>query len=418
MIINWLYNCTIFTQPKTTEKFVNKNYNKFKLKSTNMGKIEIKKTKFAIVLIAFINFSYAQNPFYIGHSLVNFDMPHMVQQLAVSAGKTSNYGVQVINGSTLNYNYNNSGNAQGTPYTTALPGGDYNTLIITEAVPLQNHLTWSDTHGYANNFYTYAKNNNNNIPIRFYIYETWHCINSGIPSSGLPSGCSYDDSANSYTLWYPRLLLDFPLWSGIVTSVRNQNPNDTEIWMIPAGQAFYNLTTEINSGNVSGLTSFTDLFLDDIHLTNAGNYFIACVMYAVIYNESPVGLTNVIQDQYGNNLPNMPTTVQAQVMQQVAWDTVVNLSSWTGVQTLSVDGDFNAQTIFSIYPNPSKEQITVVLGDLHLNEVLEIYSSTGKLIKEVFVNNTKTITLNDLSSGLYFIRLKNYPDQTQKIVKL
>jgi hypothetical protein len=101
--------------------------------------------------------------------------------------------------------------------------------------------------------------------------------------------------------------------------------------MVPAGQAFYNLTTQINAGNVLGITSFRDLFSDDIHLTNAGNYFIACVMYATMYGQSPVGLTSTISDQWGAPFTNMPTPAQASVMQQVAWSTVTGLSSWTGV---------------------------------------------------------------------------------------
>jgi len=259
----------------------------------------------------------------------------MVQSLAVAAGKTTHYGRQIINGSPLENNFNNSANAEGTPYTAAFPAGNYNRLIVTEAVPLQNHLTWSNTYTAANNFYNYAKNNNNGVPVKFYIYETWHCINTGIPNSNpnFPNGCWYDNTANSPIQWQPRLQADFPLWSGIVTHVRNQNPGDNQIWMVPAGQAFYNLTTQINAGNVPGISSFRDLFSDDIHLTNAGNYFVACVMYATIYGESPVGLTSALSDQWGNPLTGMPTPAQALVMQQVAWGTVIGLSNWTGVTT-------------------------------------------------------------------------------------
>ena len=285
------------------------------------------------VLCAVVGHTQESNPFYVGHSLVNHTMPYMVQALAANAGKLTYYGRQIINGSPLQHNYNSPNGAEGTPYTAAFPGGNFNRLVLTEAVPLQNHLTWSNTYSTANNFYNYAKNNNNGVPIKFYIYETWHCINTGIPNPdpNLPNGCWYDNSAHSTYLWHQRLLSDFPLWSGIVTHVRDQNPSDNQIWMVPAGQAFYHLTTQINAGNVPGITSFRDLFSDDIHLTNAGNYFIACVMYATLYGQSPVGLTSSISDQWGNPFTNMPTPAQALVMQQVAWSTVTGLSTWTGV---------------------------------------------------------------------------------------
>lgn len=295
------------------------------------------------MLCSFVSRTQESNPFYVGHSLVNHTMPYMVQALATAAGKQTHYGRQIINGSPLQHNFNNPNGAEGTPYTTAFPNGNYNRLIVTEAVPLQNHLTWSNTYTVANNFYNYAKNNNNSVPVKYYIYETWHCINSGIPNSdpNLPNGCWYDNSAHSTHQWHQRLLSDFPLWSGIVTHVRNQNPSDNQIWMVPAGQGFYNLTTQINAGNVPGITSFRDLFSDDIHLTNAGNYFVACVMYATLYGESPVGLTSNLSDQWGNPLPNMPTPSQALVMQQVAWSTVTGLSAWTGVSPSTLPTTFS-----------------------------------------------------------------------------
>ena len=272
-------------------------------------------------LILFLKVNSQERPFYIGQSLVNSDMPKMVNDLAVDAGLTTNYGIQIINGSPLQWNYNNAVSAEGTPYTTPFPNGNFNNLVVTEAVPLQNHLTWSDTYLYANNFYNYAKNNNNNNPVKFFIYETWHCINTGL------TGCEYDNSANSNTLWHPRLQADFSLWTGIVDYVRSKNPTDTDIWMVPAGQAFYNLTTQINNGNVSGITNFTDLFVDDIHLNNKGNYFIACVMYATIFKQSPFGLTTNINNTYGSAFTDMPTQAQAEIMQQVAWNTVSTLST-------------------------------------------------------------------------------------------
>jgi len=358
-----------------------------------------------VALIIFcIGYSQEQNPFYIGHSLVNFDMPAMVQGLAEDAGKTTYYDKQIINGSPLQYNYNNASNAQGTPYTTAFPNGNFNTLVITEAVPLQNHLSYSDTYLFADNFYNYAKNNNNGVPIRFYIYETWHCINSGIPSSEFPTGCAYDDSANSNTLWHPRLQADFSLWSGIVTDVRNENTTDNEIWMVPAGQAFYELTTQINAGNVPGISSFTELFQDDIHLTNAGNYFVACVMYATVYRASPIGLTTNLNNQYNTPFTDMPTAAQATIMQQVAWDTVTNLSSWTGASSTLSDADFDLQTL-SVYPNPSSDFITV--SGISSPEHYDIYNILGAKIKKGSVSNTSQINIQNLANGMYILKLAN-----------
>jgi hypothetical protein len=376
----------------------------------------------AIITISCNFLLHAQeiNPFYVGHSLVNHTMPHMVQALADNANIQTHYERQIIIGSPLKYNYDNASGAEGTPYTTAFPNGNFNTLVITEAVPLQNHLTWSDTYLYANNFYNYAKNNNNGVPIKFYIYESWHCINSGIPNSDpdYANGCAYDNSANSNILWHPRLLLDFPLWSGIVSHVRNENPSDDEIWMVPVGQAFYNLTTQINAGSIPGISSFRNLFDDDIHLTNAGNYFVACVMFATIFGQSPVGLTSNFNNVWGIPYDNMPTPSQAMAMQQVAWSTVTSLSTWTGVPPLATrTGLEMPMKVFSIYPNPASTQIKIVLKNFNENIDLQIYNSGGVLIKVISVKSSDSVDISDLPGGIYFVRLKDDPISSQKFLK-
>ncbi len=361
-----------------------------------------------MLFVGEIIFAQQVNPFYIGHSLVNFDMPAMVAGLAENAGKTSSYDQQIINGSPLQYNYNNHATAQGTSYRTAFPNGGFNHLIVTEAIPLKGHLQYSDTYLFANNFYEYAKNNNNNIPVKYFIYETWHCT-----TTGTPTGCSYDNDDS--LLWQPRLAADFPLWTGIVTSVRNEFPNDN-IWMIPAGQALYKLNTRINNGTLPGITSFTDLFYDDIHLTNKGNYFVACVMYATLFKQSPFGLTTALNTKYGNAFSDMPTAQQAQIMQQVAWETVTELSSWTGVtQNLSTTKFENNQKI-EIYPNPAKNQL-FVNNTYSKDATYEVYNNIGKQVKMEKLNGI-SIDISDLQSGLYILKIKTEgSEQIQKFIK-
>ncbi len=301
-----------------------------------------------LLLIVFCTIANSQeSPFYVGHSLISTVVPEMVHELALAGNKTTHYGFQIINGAPLwlNFRESDAAGAQGTPYYEAFPNGNFNNLIVTEAVPLDNHLEWSNTYNSANNFYQYARDNNNENPVKFYFYETWHCLNSGIPQDeeGKETGCSYDaNSQNNSLLWHPRLLADFSSWTGIVEHVREQNRNDSEnILMIPAGQAFYNLTTEINNGNLPGVTNIWDLFSDDIHPNISGFYFVSCVVYATLFKESPVGL-NANLSQY----PNMPTNEQIAVMQEVAWNTVSSLTSWTGVGNNPETPDTQTTTIY------------------------------------------------------------------------
>jgi hypothetical protein len=369
----------------------------------------MKKITLFIILIAITSFAQQRNPFYLGHSLLNFDMPAMVDGLAASAGKTSNYDQQIINGSPLQYNYNNHATAEGTSFRTAFPNGGYNTFVITEAIPLKGKIQYNDTYKYANIFYDFAKKNNNNIPVKFYVYETWHCT-----TTGTKTGCPYDDDDS--LLWQPRLIADLPLWTGIVNDVRSKNPTESNIFMVPAGQAMYKLTNSINAGNLPGISNFTDLFRDDIHLTNKGNYFVACVMYATIFGESPVGLSTDLKNKYGDLYTNMPTQQQALVMQQVAWETVTEMSNLTGVSKTLSTQNFDNLNKFTVSPNPVSNNL-LVNHNFTKNVSFEIYNQLGKLVKtENLLNNNIDVT--NLSAGFYFLKMKSENEIfTQKFIK-
>lgn len=80
------------------------------------------------------------------------------------------------------------------------------------------------------------------------------------------------------------------------------------------------------------------------------------------------------------------------------------------------DYDFNAWTLgvngarkgnFEIYPNPATNKLNITL-DTDKAVTIEIYNVLGQLKKTVIHNGgTKTIELNDLSAGIYFLRYTN-----------
>lgn len=71
---------------------------------------------------------------------------------------------------------------------------------------------------------------------------------------------------------------------------------------------------------------------------------------------------------------------------------------------------------FFLFPNPANETLTINF-DQNKNRQIQIFNSIGMLIKEVSVTQTTQLDVSDLSNGLYFVRLKNYPKQTTKFIK-
>ena len=70
-----------------------------------------------------------------------------------------------------------------------------------------------------------------------------------------------------------------------------------------------------------------------------------------------------------------------------------------------------------IYPNPSKGEFTIKTNT-KLSQI-NIYSELGKLIKSISVEddlNTNEVSVNGLSTGIYFLELQNDTEKSWKKV--
>lgn len=351
------------------------------------------------------------NTFFLGHSLINFHVPNIVNQLSIASGETYSYDANIGNGASLGWHWNNPTTGQGPQWDLTLPNGGYENFILTEAVPLVSQLDWGDSYRYTDSLCSYANQYNPNI--QYYLYETWHCILSGDGSTGGAGGTPCSGDPESTIPWRDRLTIDLPKWESIADSINLIHTNPMLI--IPNGQAFGRLSDSIESGAVPGLTSVFDLFVDEFHLDNRGNYFVACVVFSVIHGTSPVGLPNQVEDEYGTLYPDFPTPAQATMMQEIAWQTVcdyprdgVDCSSDVSTETLE-------KPIFSIYPIPANDQLTVKYDALAEIVPYTIHDRLGKVILTGDLSSqTSTIRVADLSAGVYFITIKN---QTLKFIK-
>jgi hypothetical protein len=345
------------------------------------------------------------NTFFLGHSLTNFHIPNMVNQLSIEAGQMFSYDANIGIGANLAWHWQSPTSGQGAQWDLTLPNGGYENFIITEAVPLNNHLQYSNTYRYVDSLYQFAELYNPNI--RYYIYETWHCTNSGNGTTTGAGGypCSYDPESN--TLWRDRLDLDLEKWESIADSINLIHPN--EMYVIPGGQAFARLTDSIETGNVPGLNSVYDLFEDEYHLDPRGNYFIACVMYSVIHGISPVGLPNQLMTEFGGLYTEYPTVEQAEIMQEIAWQTVCEYQR-DGVDCgpLSISESKIPMETINVFPVPANDHITIEYNSMSENLQFSITDQLGKELVKGRLNSQKTVVpVSELPQGLYFLEIDN-----------
>lgn len=263
--------------------------------------------------------------FHLGHSLVNRDMPAMLEQLA-STGH--DYRSQLGWGATLKSHWEPDVPINGFEQENAHPryedarqaakGGKFDVLVLTEMVEIKDAIRYFDSPEYVRRW---ARETRTSDPkTRVYLYETWHKLDD-------PDG------------WLERLDRDLPrYWEGELLA-KGMAHGDTggPVYVIPAGQVMARLVRHIEQGaNLPGLKSREDLFvrkpdgtLDNIHLNDLGNYLVALTHYAVLYHRSPVGLPYRLKRADGRDA-SAPSEQAAHLMQALVWEVVTGYPK-TGV---------------------------------------------------------------------------------------
>ncbi|MCU0906079.1 MAG: hypothetical protein MUF73_01235 [Rhodobacteraceae bacterium] len=267
------------------------------------------------------------NVYFVGHSLVGKQIPHMLAQLAPGG---HDYRMQTGWGAGLMPNWNHpnppvnghdveNAHDRFRPAAEAIDSGEYDAVIVTESVDLHDAIRYGDSPEYLARFSMRARAARPDV--RFYLYEVWH-------------GFDVEDG------WLNRVDRDLPeLWEGVILfGALARDPERRPIHLIPGGQVLAEIVRRIEADPTAypGLTRPEDLFYrspegvqDLIHLSDLGSYAIALTFYAVLYQQSPIGLPHQLLQTDGTPA-NAPTPEAARMMQQAVWDVVTRLPR-TGV---------------------------------------------------------------------------------------
>ena len=263
--------------------------------------------------------------FHIGHSLVNKDIPMMLEQLA---GAGHDHRSQLGWGASLRSHWEPDVPVNGFEVENAHPrfqdarqavdSGQFDVLVLTESVEIKDAIKHHDSPQYIRQWARAARTANTKT--RVYLYELWHELND-------PKG------------WLERLDEDLSLyWEGVLLA-RGLAHGDTggPVYVIPAGQVMARLVREVEArGGVDRLRSREDLFYisdegkrDMIHLSALGNYLVALTHYAVLYHRPPPAEPQTIRLVDGTQLPPISPEL-ARLMSEVIWSVVTSYPK-TGV---------------------------------------------------------------------------------------
>lgn len=263
-----------------------------------------------------------QKILHLGHSLVAHDMPEMLTQLA---GSDHSYSSQIGWGTFLKAHWDpdtprngfeeSNGHPQFRDGHEAVESGEYDALVVTEAVEIRDSIKYMESPKMLHNWADKARTHNPDI--RVYFYETWHNLDD-------PEG------------WLTRLDRDLETyWEGeILRRALNYDSDPKPIYVIPGGQVMARVVREIERrGGVGPLKTREDLFSDTIHFNDYGAYLMALTHYAVLYQRSPVGLPHALQKADGTPAAD-PGPEAARLMQEIVWEVVTGYPK-TGVSAQS-----------------------------------------------------------------------------------
>lgn len=238
------------------------------------------------------------------------------------------------------------------------------------------------------------------------LFENFDSYNAGLIETNAPcwkklvtnSGSVNINSAGAYS--GTRHILQRPLTGtsmAILPELSNINAGTHSLTF----RAYCSVNTgKIKVGYITNLTDINSFVLiQDVNITNTA-YTGSSEYSVVIPNTVPATARLVLYTTFaegGNAL--------------YYWDNI----SWAPTVALGTS-EVAAKHDITIYPNPFTEMINIS-GDVQLQSV-SIYDASGKMVKEV-KSSEKTISLHELNSGVYMIKLtlKNGSSKTIKAVK-
>ena len=263
--------------------------------------------------------------FYSGHSLSE-GVPEVVEQIARSLGHRLDFETQMLGYSLLRQRtkgempsasewpgYRAGINREGAGLNVAeelrqpsrLAAGDnYDVLVVTERHDLPAIARKERTAFYLTDMAKHLLAGKPDAEVL--LYHTWLPLNPDAPWPWI----DYERAVS-------------PMWECIASRVNLDLPargDGPRVRVLPGGGALAELTAALWDGKVPGVAASTPgarvrlLFSDNVHMSEAGRYFIALVHYAILFGRSPEGAV----------IPTSLSPETGRYMQTLAWQYVVS----------------------------------------------------------------------------------------------
>ncbi len=322
---------------------------------------------FSLILIL-SNAQIVKDVLFLGNSYTYYnDLPEIISSLATASGNTFNYDENTIGSYKLEDHATNAESVE----KIYLQKWDYVVLQEQSTRPVNDFDAFDNGVRLLNNEIR-ANQPQTNTTL---LYMTWGRQNS--------EKYPYDEMQAGLTFAYDSLARKY----------------GTEV--SPVGVAWKKVRDDGDPINLYNA--------DGTHPSYAGSYLAACVFYATIFHESPVGLS------FTGNV----SSAMAEYLQKCAFESYQKYINKGLIVTSSVDILNNALTQVFVYPNP----VNSTNQKLHLSSgsplhFIALYNSQGvRLFQRNIKGNSEALNISYLKGGIYFLKTEaNNKTITRKII--
>jgi hypothetical protein len=131
-------------------------------------------------------------------------------------------------------------------------------------------------------------------------------------------------------------------------------------------------------------------------------------------------LNNTLPLEFGRDMPGITEVFNGKIDDIGIWNRPLSQQEITNLYN-SVNTGIEepvAENQFNIYPNPAAHQINVKVNASVIGSAYMIADPMGKIIMKGKLNSKSTIIhLDNLTAGIYLLRVGNYVKQTFTIIK-
>lgn len=240
---------------------------------------------------------------FIGHSLINFEMPRNLESIARSLDVEFEYEAQIIDGAPLEEQWNEDHRSLGVRARERLRERRFDAVVLAEAVPILDMIRYRNSVEYVARFGSLTAVEQPHA--RIFLDESW--VHRDRQRGLIFRSTNYRRFIDD----------DLPKWEKVAREATKRS--GASIRILPAGRGLGMLIDAIRAGKVPGIVDEDELFVDSIHLSPLGNHFIAANFFAALFRRTPEGASGEIIDlENERTIPLEEGTREA--LYRIAWD--------------------------------------------------------------------------------------------------